>query len=88
MLYYVKNTNGGGALVETASRAEAIAAVNFGGRVGKLVARRAKLGDRSWSPGNIGATDYTERDGVVYLTKSKIRRMFSIPADIPVFAEA
>jgi hypothetical protein len=85
-IYYVKHTHGGGAIVKAASRSEAIGVVNFGGRVGKLTARRAKPGDRSWSPDVVARGDYTERDGVVFLTEQKIRRLFSIPLDVPVFS--
>ncbi len=86
--YYVRNDKAGGAIVEAATRTDAIAAVNFAGTAALTVARRAKPGDRSWSYGSLKAHEYTERDGFIYLKERKIRRLFLIPASVAVFSEA
>ncbi|KKN40971.1 hypothetical protein LCGC14_0728030 [marine sediment metagenome] len=84
--YYVRNDRDGGAIVLATSRDVAIAVVNFGGTASKTIARRAKPGDRSWSFNVVSVGDYTERDGVIYLTEIKIRRMFRIPRDVTVYS--
>ncbi len=86
MIYFVERVLAGGVLLEAPSRREALASVNFGGRIGKTTARPAKPTDRSWTYGSVAFDDYVERDGLVYLKYSTIRRLFRIPSDVTVYS--
>ncbi len=85
-LYYVRHERVGGVIVEAKSRAAAMAAVNFGGHVGSIICRRAKVSDRAWWYGQLKYGDYYAAFDPIVPRERFLRRSLSIGTSVTVYS--